>query len=73
MRKKKLFIVGYDNDHQCVYGKSKIDPITRVITFEFCDPMTAFDVKKAHKNMPSKGAVIYKLVKVDPKNLEVKK
>ena len=68
MRKKKLYVVGYDGDIQCVYGKNKKNEFGVEIV-QWCNPMTAFAAKRKHKNMPSKGAVIYKLVKVDPKKI----
>ena len=67
MRKKKIFVVGYDGDHQCVYGKDKLDGYTKVA--DYCQPMTAFDAKRKLKDLISPEGVIYRLVPVDPKKI----
>jgi hypothetical protein len=70
MRKKKLYVVGYDFDHNCVYGED--DEETGKA--RYTQPMAATRAEQYLKEeMLNKGAVIYKLVKVDPKTLEVKK
>lgn len=70
MRKKKIYVVGYDDDIECVYGKDKRDSEDRVNLSQFCDPMTVYDAKRKLKEMIDTGAVIYKLVPVSPGGLE---
>ena len=58
MRKKKKYLVGYDNENQTVYGK-----IGRHLKdVSYTDPMTISDAKKKLKHLRSGGAVIYELV-----------
>jgi len=54
MRKKKLYVVGYDNDLKYIYGKHG-----------FLSPATAYDAKRIRKQLPVRDAVIYKFVKID--------
>lgn len=63
MRKKKLYVVGYDGDIQCVYGKD-VGAVS-----QWAQPMTAFDAKRKLKDLQCKGGVIYKLVKVFPSEI----
>lgn len=61
-RKKKLYVVGYDGDGQCLYGKDIIGNLDK--TPDYIDPMTEFQAKNYLKKMPNNEAVIYKLVPV---------
>jgi len=63
MRKKKKYLVGYDQDYQCVYGKADSGKIKDV---SYTDPMTIYDAKLKLKQMYNEGAVIYELKRVKP-------
>ena len=60
MRKKKLYVVGYDEDAYDIFGNEDKDIIR---------PLTAEEAKELREDYAGEGAVIYKLVKVDPKKL----
>ena len=67
MRKKKLYVVGYDEEGRRVFGD--IDGAD-IKTFTY--PVTAYRAKKMHKALFDSGRAekaIYKLVKVDPKKI----
>ena len=60
MRKKKKYVVGFNDDQQCVYGKNKAGEDCMWV-----DPMTIFDAKREMKKLKGKPTpVIYKLVPV---------
>lgn len=61
MRKKKKYLVGYDDDYQCVYGKAGSKKLKDV---SFTDPMTISDARKKLKHLEGGDAVIYKLVRL---------
>ena len=58
MRKKKKYVVGYDNDWQCVYGKEND---------HFVSPVTLNQSKRILKTLYSPKAVIYELVPIKAK------
>lgn len=62
MRKKKLYVVGYDKDGEHVYG---CDEVNRAMP---CSPMTRHEAKRELKYFGD-DAVIYKLVPVAPEDL----
>ena len=62
MRKKKLYVTGYDLDSEPICGK----PIT---LFGSIYPMTLNQAKMDLKQFNGTDAVIYQLVKVDPKKI----
>lgn len=62
MRKKRLYLTGYEIDAEPVFGKPKMN-------FGQIYPMTITQAKRDLKEFSDVGAVIYKLVKVDPKKI----
>lgn len=60
MRKKQLYVVGYDGDEYCIFGNGGDDLI---------DPLSANEAKELFEEYRENDAVIYKLVKVDPKKI----
>lgn len=63
-RTRKLYVVGYDDDHQAVYGKRE-RPLGCVDSgVRYANPMTLSQAQRYARGMLSKGAVIYKLVRV---------
>lgn len=65
MRKKKLYVVGYDGDREVLFGKNAF---YEDCIFPFTSAQAKSEFKSLDKNVKVE-AVIYKLVKVDPKKI----
>lgn len=62
-RKKKLYVVGFDDDRQCINGK-----MSSLGFYKSANPMTKIQAKKMLKEM--EGATIYKLVPIRPEDMK---
>lgn len=58
MRKKKLYVVGYDEDDESIFGNGNEDIL---------EPLDETTAKKLADEYSEYKAVVYKLVKVDLK------
>jgi len=59
MRKLKRYVVGFDQDRQCIYGKDRHGKV------EYADPMTLSQAKRKLRELNGRPAkAIYKLVPV---------
>ena len=61
-RAKHEFVVGYSGDWQCLYGRESLRQGS-YCTFSV-DRLTAHQARRLQKQMPCKGARIYRLVDV---------
>ena len=63
MRKKKRYVVGYDTDGDCVYGKSEKPQNSSP---QWCMPMTIFDAKRELKWLSCAGTLPQDLLDINP-------
>jgi len=66
--RKDRYVVGYKGARNMVYGKKYFQKGRKMNMLDadgFASPMTELQAKRGLKEMPCKGAVIFKLVPVD--------
>lgn len=59
-RTKRIYLVGYDGDHQTLYGKD----INEFGKAGYVDPLTLQQANQKLKELADDGRAIYKIVRV---------
>ena len=69
---KYNYIVGFEDDSQCVYGKDIFDKHYGHDIPSFTRPMTIYQAIRQLKSLSGSKKAIYKLIKIDPKKEKFK-